>query len=187
MGLSHDGFRFLEGHFEGLEGYVVGRMTKSRRGKFYIDDAGWGPEAGSIEYGYRVPFGGIHVFIGKIDELGPEPDICTDLVETAQRARSARIKPAMKRAFVGMIPEDPLIDLDLMMRRPPALTASQPPVSQTRCINFKMAGSWVVPMVTVFRTYLSRQVRLEFLWLVRSLFRTPLLERETRCLLRLRC
>ena len=44
-------------------------MTRSHRGKLYIDDAGWGPEAGSIEYGYRVPFGGIHVFIGKIGEL----------------------------------------------------------------------------------------------------------------------
>ena len=86
VGLSHDGFKFLEGRFEGLEGYAVGRMTKSRRGKLYIDDAGWGPEAGSVEYGYRVPFGGIHVFIGKIGEPGPEADICTDLVETAQRA-----------------------------------------------------------------------------------------------------
>ena len=55
--LSHDAFKFLEGRFEGLEGYDVGRMTKSRRGKLYIDDAGWGPEAGSVEYGYRVPFG----------------------------------------------------------------------------------------------------------------------------------
>ena len=88
VGLSHDGFKFLEGHFEGLEGYVVGQMTKSRRDKLYIDDAGWGPEAGSVEYGYQVPFGGIHVFIGKIGEPGPEPDICTDLVETAQCARS---------------------------------------------------------------------------------------------------
>ena len=50
-------FKFLEGNFEGLKDYAVGRMTKSRRGKLYIDDAGWGPEAGSIEYGYRVPFG----------------------------------------------------------------------------------------------------------------------------------
>ena len=74
MGLSHDGFEFLKDSFEGLKGYAVGRMTKSRRGKLYIDDAGWGPEAGSIEYGYRVPFGGIHVFIDKIGELGPEPD-----------------------------------------------------------------------------------------------------------------
>ena len=61
VGLSHDGFEFLKGSFEGLKGYAVVRMTKSRRSKLYIDDAGWGPEAGSIEYGYRVPFGGIHV------------------------------------------------------------------------------------------------------------------------------
>src|SRR3954470_21217261 len=71
VGLSHDGFEFSEGCFEGLKGYTVGRMTKSRRGKIYIDDAGWGPEAGSIEYGYRAPFGGIHVFIGKIGESVP--------------------------------------------------------------------------------------------------------------------
>ena len=58
---------------------------------------------GSIEYGYRVPFGGIHVFIGKIGEPGPEPDICANIIETAQRARSARVKPVMKRAFVGVI------------------------------------------------------------------------------------
>ena len=40
----------MKGNFEGLKGYVVGRMTKSRRGKLYIDDEGWGPEAASIEY-----------------------------------------------------------------------------------------------------------------------------------------
>ena len=55
VGPAHGGFEFLKGSFEGLKGYAVGRMTKSRRGKLYIDDAGWGPEAGSIEYGYRVP------------------------------------------------------------------------------------------------------------------------------------
>ena len=93
----------MKGSFEGLKGYIVGRMTKSRRGKLYIDDANWGPDAGSIEYGYRVPFGGIHVFIGKIGEPGPGPDLCTDLVETAQRARSTQAKPAMKRAFIGVI------------------------------------------------------------------------------------
>ena len=82
----------MKGNFEGLKGYAVCRMTKSRRGKLYIDDIGWGPEAGSI-----------HVFIGKIGEPGPEPDICTDLVETAQRARFARVKSSMKRAFVGCI------------------------------------------------------------------------------------
>ena len=105
MGLSHDGFKFLEGNFEGLKGYAVGRMTKSRRGKLYIDDADWGPDVGSIEYGYRVPFGGIHVFIGKIGEPGPGPDLCADLIEMAQRARPARALPALKHAFVGCIHE----------------------------------------------------------------------------------
>ena len=73
----------MKGSFEGLKGYAVGRMTKSRRGKLYIDDAGWGPDAGSIEYRYRVPFGGIHDFIGKIGESVPEPDLCADLIRTA--------------------------------------------------------------------------------------------------------
>ena len=57
VGLAHGGFKFLKGNFTGIKGYAVGRMTKSRCDKLYIDDAGWGPEAGSIEYGYRVPFG----------------------------------------------------------------------------------------------------------------------------------
>ena len=48
VGLSHNGFEFLEGSFEGLKGYAVGRMTKSRRDKIYINDEGWGPDAGSI-------------------------------------------------------------------------------------------------------------------------------------------
>ena len=103
MGLSHDGFEFLKGSFEGLKGYAVGRMTQSRRGKLYIDDAGWGPEAGSIEYGYRVPFGGIHAFIGKIGEPGPEPDTCTDIIKTAQRASPAQVQPAARHVFVGVI------------------------------------------------------------------------------------
>ena len=103
VGPAHGGFEFLKGNFEGLKGYVVGRMTKSRRGKLYIDDEGWGPEAGSIQYGYRVPFGGIHVFISRIDESGPEPDVCTNLIETAQRARSARAQPTLRHAFMGCI------------------------------------------------------------------------------------
>ena len=103
MGLSYDGFKFLKGSFEGLKGHVVGRMTKSCRGNLYINDAGWGPEADSIEYKYRVPFGRIHVFIGKIGESEPEPDTCTDIIETAQRARPDRVQPAVKHAFVGFI------------------------------------------------------------------------------------
>ena len=103
VGLAHSGFEFLKGNFKGIKGYAMGRMTKSHRGKLYIDDAGWGPEAGSIEYEYRAPFRGIHVFLGKIGEPGPEPDICTDIIETAQHARPARVQPAVKHAFVGFI------------------------------------------------------------------------------------
>ena len=108
VGSAHGGFEFLKGNFEGLKGYVVGRITKSRRRKIHIDDEGWGPDAGSIEYGHRVPFGGIHVFIGRIFEPGPEPDNCNDLVETAQRVRKARVQPVMKRAFMGWIHEEKL-------------------------------------------------------------------------------
>ena len=89
MGPAHGGFEFLKGNFKGIKGYAMGRMTKSHRGKLYISEAGWGPKAGSIEYGDRIPFGGIHVFIGKIGELGPEPDRCTNIIETAQRASPA--------------------------------------------------------------------------------------------------
>ena len=32
----------MKGSFEGRKGYAVGQMTKSHRGKLYIDDAGWG-------------------------------------------------------------------------------------------------------------------------------------------------
>ena len=42
----------MKGSFTGLKGYAVGRMTKSHRSKLYINDAGWGPEAGSIKYRY---------------------------------------------------------------------------------------------------------------------------------------
>ena len=98
---EHCGFEFLKGSFEGLKGYAVGRMTKSHRCKLYIDDACWGPEAGSIEYEYRVPFGGIHVFIGKIGKTEAEHDTYTDIVETAQRARPAKIQAASKRVFIG--------------------------------------------------------------------------------------
>ena len=89
MGPAHGGFEFLKGNFEGIKGYAVGWMAKSRRGKLYIDDAGWAPEAGSIEYGYRVPFGGIHVFIGKIGE----PALSRTSAPTSSRRLSVHDPP----------------------------------------------------------------------------------------------
>ena len=102
----------------------MGRRTKSHRGKLYIDDAGWGPEAGSIEHGYRVPFDGIHVFIGKIGELGPEPDICTDIIEMAQHARLAPAQPAIRHVFVGFTHGLSWKALSLEVRRRSALMVS---------------------------------------------------------------
>jgi hypothetical protein len=101
VGLSLGGVEFLEGALPGIERYVTGQMTKSHRGKLYIDDSGRGPEADSIEYGYRVPFGKIHVFIGKAGGSEPEPDICTDIVKPARRAQPARDQAGRKHVFVG--------------------------------------------------------------------------------------
>ena len=74
VGPTHEGVVFLEGALRGMEGIAVGRMMKSRRGKLYIDNAAWGPEADSVKSCYRVHVGSIHLFIGKIDGSEPEPD-----------------------------------------------------------------------------------------------------------------
>ena len=55
VGPAHGGFEFLKGSFKGLKGYVVGRMTKSRRGKLYIDDANWGPTPAQLSTGTGSP------------------------------------------------------------------------------------------------------------------------------------
>ena len=83
--------------------------------------------------------------------------------------------------------EGSLNGLDLVMRRPLALTASHPQRRPTRYTNFKMAGSGVVPMATVFRTPLSRRAGLESSWLVHNLFKTPPQGQEALCPHRLRC
>ena len=103
VGPAHGGVEFLEGALPGIEGYAIGRMTKSRRGKLYIDDAGWGPEADSIEFGYRVPFGKIHVFIGVIGGSDFEPDVAADSVEAARRVTPRRVTSRQTSTFVGFI------------------------------------------------------------------------------------
>ena len=76
-------------------------MTKSRHYKIYIDDSGWGSEADSIEYGYRVPFGKIHVFIGKIGASVPELDICSNIIEPARHAQPGRRQAGRHHDFVS--------------------------------------------------------------------------------------
>ena len=55
VGPAHGGFEFLKGNFEGLKGYAVGRMTKSRHGKLYIDDEGWAPRLAQSSTGTGSP------------------------------------------------------------------------------------------------------------------------------------
>ena len=93
MGLSHDGFEFLKGSFNGLKGYAVGRMTRSRRGKLYIDDAGWGPEAGSVEYGYRVPFVAFMFSLGRSVNRA----LSRTSAPTSSRRLSVRNPPGLNR------------------------------------------------------------------------------------------
>ena len=81
VGPAHGGFEFLKGSFDGIKGYAVGRMTKSRRSKLYIDDAGWGPEAGSIEYGTG----------------SPSAEFTSSLAKSASRALSRTSAPTSSR------------------------------------------------------------------------------------------
>jgi hypothetical protein len=101
VGPAHGGVEFLEGALPGIERYAIGQMTKSRREKLYIDDAGWGPEDDSIESGYQVPFGKIHVFIGTTGESGPESGNTAGSVETARRAQPGQARADRIHAFVG--------------------------------------------------------------------------------------
>src|SRR4051812_42859297 len=74
VGPAHAGVEILEGDLQGMEGFIVGRITRSRRRKLCIDDLTWGPEADSVESGYRIPIRSIHIFIGRMDGSEPEPD-----------------------------------------------------------------------------------------------------------------
>ena len=89
-------------------------MTKSHRGKYYIDNSQWGPEADSIKSGYRVPFGKIHVFIRKFGAPVPEPDTFTDIVEPARCAHPTKHEVRKHHAFIGFmqgtdLPDEPVI------------------------------------------------------------------------------
>ena len=185
--LAHGGFEFLKSSFEGIKGYAVGRMTKSRRGKLYINDAGWGPDAGSIEYGYRVPFGGIHVFIGKIGEPGPEPDIGTGLIEMAQRARPARTLPALERAFVGCI-HGGLSEGSRSSDETTICSDDESSIGETDSLyqlrDGRLGGCSDGDSIP---DPFEPPSRLESSWPARNLFKTPPLGQEALCTRRLKC
>ena len=55
VGPAHGGFEFLKRSFEGLKGYAVGRMTKSHRGKIYIDTKAGAPTPAQLSTGIGSP------------------------------------------------------------------------------------------------------------------------------------
>src|SRR3954462_11621938 len=65
VGPAHAGIKILGGALQGMEGFVTGRITKSRRGKLYMNDSAWGLEADSVEFGYLALIGSIHIFIDR--------------------------------------------------------------------------------------------------------------------------
>jgi len=91
VGPTHGGVEFSKGALPGFGSYATALMTRSRRGITYIDNQRWGPEADSIESGYRVPFGKINIFIGMIGSSAPEPDICRDKTTTQALPPSLKI------------------------------------------------------------------------------------------------
>ncbi|KAI4987786.1 hypothetical protein ZWY2020_028544 [Hordeum vulgare] len=114
MGPAHGGLEFSKGALLGLGIYAVDIMTKRSQGKYYIDNSRWGPEADSVQSGYRVPFGKIHVFIGKIGAPVHEPDPVTDIIEPARYVRPIKRQDRPRHFFAGFTqgidsPDEPVI------------------------------------------------------------------------------
>ena len=101
MGPAHGGVEFSKGALPESGSYAAGLMTRSRRGKYYINNLLWGPEVDSIESGYRVPFGKISIFVGMIGSPMLEPDTSSDIVEPAQYVRPVVTPNLTRPVFVG--------------------------------------------------------------------------------------
>ena len=101
MGPAHAGVEILGGALQGMKGFISRWITRSRRGKLYIDESHWGPEANSIGSGYRVPTGSIHIFIGKTNGSETKPDLEVH-VETSSRQHAGP-----RHTFVGFVTKSP--------------------------------------------------------------------------------
>ena len=118
---------------------------------------------------FPTPFGGIHVFIGKIGESEPEPDTRVDIIETAQRARPTRVQPGRKHTFVGFVHGADLEEGSMSGGETTIYSGDEFSAGKTESIyNYKTAGSRAIPMVTVFWTPMSRRAGPLFSWLARN-------------------
>src|ERR1041385_3148799 len=101
VGPALAGVEILRGDLQGMEGFVTGRITRSRSGMLCIDDTTWGPEAHFMESGYQVPVGSIHLFIGRLNTSEPEPNHYESTEASSRRLAGS------DRAFIGFINEPP--------------------------------------------------------------------------------
>ena len=159
----------MKGNLAGLKGYTVGRMTKSHRGKLYIEDADWGPEAGSMSTGIVSPLAGFMSSSARLvnRKLSRTP------APTSSRRLSARDMPRFKlprsMSLLALLKEWIWKeDLSTVKRRPSTQAMSRQPARPTPCIKCKMVGWGVVQMETSFRTPTSSQTGLRYSWPVHS-------------------
>ena len=153
VGLSRDGFEFLKGNFEGLKGYAVGRMTKSHRGKLYIDDAGWAPRPAQSSTGTGSPL----------------EEFTSSSARSANRALSQTSAPTSSRrlsvqalpGFMNGAELEPASDGETVVHSDDESSTRRP----SHCTNCKMASLGAIPMATVFRTPLNRRTGLRSSWL----------------------
>src|SRR4051812_47289079 len=85
-----------------MDGFTTGRITRSRRGKIYVDNTAWFPEADSAESGYQVPVGSIRLFIGRLDGSEPKPD------HDVPTEAASRLKAGSRHVFVGVVNGSPV-------------------------------------------------------------------------------
>ena len=169
----------MKGSFPRIEGYAIGTRTKSHHVKLYINDACWGPKPDSIEYGYRVPFGGIHIFIHKIGGSEPKPYICTDIVKPDRRAQPALVQPGEKHIFIDFMQgKEPAKILHLGERLSSTQVMSSQLERRNQSTSFNTEGLVAIPMATIFRTPMSHRTWLLSSWLAQG--RLSVLQRRLR-------
>src|SRR4051812_39285069 len=95
VGPAHVGVEILGGSQQGMEGFVSGRITKSRRGKLRVDSSTRGTGA-MITPGYQVTIGFINLLISK-----PEPKIAPK-VPSSEASQQDDIS---RHVFVGFVRE----------------------------------------------------------------------------------
>ncbi|KAI4991455.1 hypothetical protein ZWY2020_039826 [Hordeum vulgare] len=115
-------------------------MTRSHRGKYYINNSLWGPEADSIKSGYRVPFGKVNIFIGMVGAPVPEPDTSTDIVKPARYIRLVAMPNLTRPVFVGFTQDSDELERSATQETTPVDTDDESSMGDTDSIQSLHGG-----------------------------------------------